>query len=124
MRYFCTFSPTPSPMSQPSAEPQDQGTDRVRDADGSAAKPSAPAATDGDTAPLPTTFEAALTELEAVVASMESGELALEDSLRAYQRGARLLQYCQAKLGDAQQQVKVLEAGVLKDFFGAAENGQ
>jgi exodeoxyribonuclease VII small subunit len=123
-------------MSQRSAEPKDQEPnrdqephrdqepDRVRAAENSTAKPSAPAVADGDAVPLPTTFEAALSELEAVVASMESGELALEDSLRAYQRGASLLQYCQAKLGDAQQQVKILEAGVLKDFFGATENGQ
>ena len=73
---------------------------------------------------VPSTFEAALTELEAVVARMESGELSLEQSLSAYQRGAKLLQYCQAKLNDAQQQVKILEAGVLKEFSGAGENGQ
>jgi exodeoxyribonuclease VII small subunit len=55
---------------------------------------------------------------------MESGELSLEESLSAYKRGAALLQYCQGKLQDAQQQVKILEAGVLKDFSGAVENGQ
>ena len=55
---------------------------------------------------------------------MESGELTLEQSLSAYKRGATLLQYCQGKLTDAQQQVKILEAGVLKDFSGAGENGQ
>ena len=74
--------------------------------------------------PLPTSFESALTELESVVARMESGELTLEQSLSAYRRGAALLQYCQGKLNDAQQQVRILEAGVLKDFSGAGENGQ
>ena len=73
---------------------------------------------------LPSSFETALTELEAVVGRMESGELTLEESLSAYQRGAKLLQYCQGKLNDAQQQVKILEAGVLKEFSGAGENGQ
>jgi len=73
---------------------------------------------------LPGSFESALTELENVVARMESGELTLEQSLSAYKRGAALLQYCQGKLNDAQQQVRILEAGVLKDFSGAGENGQ
>jgi len=73
---------------------------------------------------LPSSFESALTELEGVVGRMESGELTLEESLFAYQRGAKLLQYCQGKLNDAQQQVKILEAGVLKEFSGAGENGQ
>jgi exodeoxyribonuclease VII small subunit len=77
-----------------------------------------------DTGPLPTTFESALNELESVVARMESGELDLEQSLAAYKRGAALLQYCQSKLQDAQQQIKILEAGVLRDFSGAGENGQ
>jgi exodeoxyribonuclease VII small subunit len=71
----------------------------------------------------PTSFEAALAELEAIVASMEGGELALEQSLSAYTRGAVLLQYCQSALKDAQQQVKVLEAGMLQDLPGADDNG-
>jgi exodeoxyribonuclease VII small subunit len=66
-------------------------------------------------------FEAALAELESIVASMESGELSLEQSLAAYRRGAQLLQRCQTALKDAQQQVKVLEAGMLQDFAGGPE---
>ena len=64
----------------------------------------------------PQTFEAALAELEAIVATMEDGQLPLADALAAYKRGAELLQYCQAALKDAQQQVQVLERGVLKAF--------
>lgn len=64
------------------------------------------------------TFESALAELESIVARMEGGQLALEPSLAAYKRGAELLKFCQAQLADAQQQVKVLEAGVLKNFAG------
>jgi exodeoxyribonuclease VII small subunit len=64
----------------------------------------------------PASFEAALAELEQIVATMESGQLPLKESLAAYQRGARLLQYCQAALKDARQQVEVLEKGVLKAF--------
>jgi exodeoxyribonuclease VII small subunit len=71
----------------------------------------------------PANFEAALAELETIVASMEAGELPLEGSLTAYKRGAALLQYCQSALKDAQQQVKVLEAGVLQDLPGADDIG-
>jgi exodeoxyribonuclease VII small subunit len=40
----------------------------------------------------------------------------LEQSLAAYKRGAELLKLCQTQLQDAQQQVKILESGVLKNF--------
>ena len=69
-----------------------------------------------ETAEFPPSFEAALTELEALVARMESGELPLQESLAAYKRGAELLAHCQAALKDAQQQVQVLEKGVLLPF--------
>jgi len=64
----------------------------------------------------PQSLEAALAELEKIVSSMEEGELPLERSLAAYKRGAELLKYCQAALQDAQQQVKVLENGILREF--------
>ena len=66
------------------------------------------------------TFETALAELEKIVEAMEEGQMPLEQSLAAYKRGAELLKFCQAQLHDAQQQVKILENGVLKNF-GAAE---
>jgi exodeoxyribonuclease VII small subunit len=71
----------------------------------------------------PASFETALAELETMVANMEAGELTLEQSLAAYKRGAALLQYCQSALKDAQQQVKVLEAGMLHDLPDADDNG-
>ncbi len=70
-------------------------------------------------ADVPPSFEAALTELEAIVARMESGELPLEQALASYKRGAQLLQFCQSALKDAQQQVQILEAGLLQDFADA-----
>jgi exodeoxyribonuclease VII small subunit len=69
-----------------------------------------------ETTEFPPSFEAALAELEALVGRMESGELPLQESLAAYKRGAELLAYCQAALKDAQQQVQVLEKGVLQPF--------
>jgi exodeoxyribonuclease VII small subunit len=64
----------------------------------------------------PKSFEDALAELEQIVATMEGGQLPLKDSLAAYKRGAELIQYCQAALKDAQQEVEILEKGVLKAF--------
>jgi exodeoxyribonuclease VII small subunit len=69
-----------------------------------------------ETAESPPSFEAALAELEAIVGRMESGELPLRESLAAYKRGAALLAFCQAALKDAQQQVQVLEKGLLQPF--------
>src|SRR5882724_3651914 len=66
----------------------------------------------------PQNFEAALAEIESIVAAMEAGQLPLEQSLSAYRRGAELLKYCQTRLQEAQQQVKILEAGTLKNFDG------
>ena len=53
-------------------------------------------------------FEAAIVELEIIVDQMESGSLALDESLNAYKRGAELLQICQKSLNLAQQQVQLL----------------
>ena len=72
----------------------------------------------------PASFEAALAELEGIVARMEGGQLPLAESLSAYQRGAVLLQYCQTTLKDAEMQVEVLEKGVLKAFEAAGRDGR
>ena len=47
---------------------------------------------------------------------MENGQLTLEASLGAYQRGSELLKFCQGKLADTQQQVRILENDTLKLF--------
>lgn len=67
-------------------------------------------------------FEAAMADLEQLVADMESGKLSLEDSLAAYKRGAELMTYCRTRLEEAQQQVRVLEEGVLKDLDAGDAN--
>jgi exodeoxyribonuclease VII small subunit len=62
-------------------------------------------------------FEAALAELETLVASMEGGELSLEDSLKAFERGVKLTRHCQAALKNAELKVKVLtEDNALEDL--------
>jgi exodeoxyribonuclease VII small subunit len=65
-------------------------------------------------------FEAALAELEKIVARMESGELSLEEALATHKRGLELARFCQQKIEAAQQQVKVLEGDVLKPLAEAA----
>ena len=67
-------------------------------------------------------FEAALAELEKLVAAMESGQLSLEQSLTAHKRGLELAQYCQGKLAQAQQQVQVFEANTLQPLPGAEQD--
>ncbi len=67
-----------------------------------------------DAAPL--SYEAALQELESLVAGMESGQLPLAQLLSGYQRGAELLAYCRAQLDAVEQQIKVLDNGALKPW--------
>lgn len=64
----------------------------------------------------PVSFEAAMTELENLIAEMERGDTALEASLLAYRRGGELIRYCQEQLASAEQQIKVLDGEQLKPF--------
>jgi exodeoxyribonuclease VII small subunit len=66
--------------------------------------------------PLPATYEAALQELEQLVGRLESGDLPLEELMAGYQRGAALLKLCRDKLESVENQIKVLESGVLKTW--------
>jgi exodeoxyribonuclease VII small subunit len=53
-------------------------------------------------------FENALEQLEALVTAMEAGELSLEESLRAFEKGIKLTRECQTALKQAEQKVQVL----------------
>lgn len=66
-----------------------------------------------ETAP---SFEEALAELENIVAAMEAGKMPLQESLDAYRRGMALLGQCRARLDAAEQQIRILEDGELRDF--------
>ena len=59
-------------------------------------------------------FEVALGELEQVVEQLESGDLSLEDSLAAFERGIGLVKYCNQKLNEVESKVEFL----LKDKEG------
>jgi len=53
-------------------------------------------------------FEAAMAELEAVVGKLEAGDVALEESIRLYQRGAELKAHCEARLKAAEEKVAAI----------------
>ena len=53
-------------------------------------------------------FEAAMRELEQVVGQLERGDVALEDSIALYERGAELKKRCEAKLKEAEEKVAAI----------------
>ena len=63
-------------------------------------------------------FEEALEELERLVSSMEEGELSLEDSMTAFEKGIKLTRECQTALQKAEQKVQILlnESGETQAF--------
>lgn len=54
------------------------------------------------------TFEEAMAELEQVVGQLERGDVALEDSIKLYERGAELKKRCEAKLKEAEEKVAAI----------------
>ncbi|WP_236620622.1 exodeoxyribonuclease VII small subunit [Basilea psittacipulmonis] len=61
-------------------------------------------------------FETAVQKLEQIVEKMESGNLSLEASLKCYEEGIQLSQFCQKELQKAQEKVKMLKEGELVDM--------
>jgi exodeoxyribonuclease VII small subunit len=53
-------------------------------------------------------FETALEDLEQVVEQLETGELPLEDSLSAFEKGVGLVKFCQQKLDEVEKKVELL----------------
>ena len=64
----------------------------------------------------PASYEQALEELEQLVNRIESGQMPLDQLLAGYQRGADLLAYCRGKLEAVQNQIQVLDNGVLQPW--------
>src|SRR4030088_2301579 len=66
-------------------------------------------------------FETAMRELEKLVKRLEQGELPLEESLAAFERGVMLTRACQSALKEAEQKVEILlkKAGepAVEDFM-------
>ena len=76
-------------------------------------------------------FESALEELEQIVEQLESGELSLEDSLSAFEKGVGLVRFCNQKLNEVEKKIEMLVRDKegkleLKELTGLAkeDNGQ
>ncbi|MFM2350848.1 MAG: hypothetical protein RIR04_1814 [Pseudomonadota bacterium] len=55
-------------------------------------------------------FEEAMAELEKVVTQLERGDVALEQSISLYERGAALKALCAGKLKEAEEKVELIRA--------------
>jgi exodeoxyribonuclease VII small subunit len=53
-------------------------------------------------------FEQAIARLEKIVADMEGAELPLEDVLKKYEEGSRLVRFCSQKLEEAEKKIELL----------------
>lgn len=53
-------------------------------------------------------FEDSMDELEKLVEQMEQGDISLEESLKAFERGIKLTRTCQQALQEAEQKVQIL----------------
>jgi exodeoxyribonuclease VII small subunit len=63
-------------------------------------------------------FEAALKDLESIVARLEQGEVDLEDSLALYERGQALKAHCEAKLKSAESRLEKIVQGAQGPAIG------
>jgi len=61
-------------------------------------------------------FEDAMARLELIVDELESGDIQLDDMLKKYEEGTRLIKFCLEKLEKAEQQIKVLTGDKEKGF--------
>lgn len=70
-------------------------------------------------------FESTIEELEQLIEQLESGDLALDEALRKFERGISLARAGQLKLNDAEQRVRILlsnrDDAPLSDFSDVAE---
>jgi exodeoxyribonuclease VII small subunit len=70
-----------------------------------------------DTSPTETfSYEAALAELEAIVAALETNRQNLEEAVKLYERGQWLARYCAETLDKAELKVQQLANGALTDI--------
>ena len=53
-------------------------------------------------------FEDALKKLEEIVKKMDAGDLSLEEALKSFEEGIKLIHFCQSKLNEAERRVELL----------------
>ncbi|MDR2155523.1 MAG: exodeoxyribonuclease VII small subunit [Burkholderiaceae bacterium] len=66
----------------------------------------------------PASYGEAIEQLEQLVATLESGQMPLEQLLSQYQRGTELLRYCRDRLQAVEDQVKILDQGGISSWDG------
>ncbi|TSE21492.1 Exodeoxyribonuclease 7 small subunit [Tepidimonas alkaliphilus] len=79
-----------------------------------------PAAPQHDPSAAPASYEAAVQELESLLARLESGQMPLDDLLGAYQRAAQLLDWCRQRLDAVEQQIRLIDAQGERPWEGDA----
>ena len=62
-------------------------------------------------------LETNLKELESIVSKMEQGDMAIEDSIKSYEKGMLLLKLCQDSLKEIEQKVLVLSSENTLEHF-------
>lgn len=69
-------------------------------------------------------FEQAMKRLEEISQTLESGDISLEDSIKLYQEGTKLIEFCQGKLDEAQKMVQKLSRNASGDLeISALDDG-
>lgn len=70
-------------------------------------------------------FEEAMIRLEEIVDSLESGDFSLEESLKLYEEGVKLINICNTKIANVEASVKILlnkDGELIEEDFVASEN--
>jgi exodeoxyribonuclease VII small subunit len=62
------------------------------------------------------TFEQALKRLEEITLNLEGGDTPLDESLKMYEEGMKLIEFCNSKLNEAQKKIQKLSKISNKDF--------
>lgn len=70
--------------------------------------------------PQPLGFESALTRLETIATEMESGQLGLEDMVKAFEEGQKLVKACSSKLNEVEKRIEMLVQGEAVPFDGSS----
>jgi exodeoxyribonuclease VII small subunit len=61
-------------------------------------------------------FEEALNRLEEIAEQLERGDIKLDEMLKIYEEGSQLINFCSAKLKDAEGKIKKLSGTAETDF--------
>ena len=64
----------------------------------------------------PASYEEAVSELEALIARIDAGQLPLDQLFNQYQRGAYLLGFCRNRLQTLEQQIQVMDEGAMRPW--------